>query len=117
MDLANVAGNASDGVHIASAAGVWSALVFGFGGVRDFDGQLSVTPHLPRDWDELEFTLRFRDRQLRVRLTHEEERYELEDGQPLELTIRGHRHLLSNQAALTCKAPSPRADDPGPGTA
>ena len=29
MDLANVAGNASDGVHIASAAGVWSALVSG----------------------------------------------------------------------------------------
>jgi alpha,alpha-trehalose phosphorylase len=40
MDLGDVAGNASDGVHIASAAGVWSALVFGFGGVRDFDGQL-----------------------------------------------------------------------------
>ena len=39
MDLADVAGNASDGVHIASAAGVWSCLVFGFGGVRDFDGQ------------------------------------------------------------------------------
>ena len=34
MDLGDVAGNASDGVHIASAAGVWSALVFGFGGVR-----------------------------------------------------------------------------------
>ena len=26
MDLGNVAGNASDGVHIASAAGVWSSL-------------------------------------------------------------------------------------------
>jgi len=63
MDLANVAGNASDGVRIASAAGVWSALVFGFGGVRDFDGRLSFTPCLPRDWDELAFTLRFRDRQ------------------------------------------------------
>jgi alpha,alpha-trehalose phosphorylase len=49
MDLANVAGNASDGVHIASAAGVWSALVFGFGGVRDFGGRLSFTPHLPQE--------------------------------------------------------------------
>ena len=51
MDLANVAGNASDGVHIASAAGVWSALVFGFGGVRDFDGRLSFAPRLPRAWN------------------------------------------------------------------
>jgi Glycosyl hydrolase family 65 central catalytic domain len=50
MDLADVAGNASDGVHIASAAGVWQALVFGFGGVRDFDGALSITPRLPTAW-------------------------------------------------------------------
>ena len=39
MDLGNVAGNVSDGVHIASAASVWSSLVFGFGGVRDYDGR------------------------------------------------------------------------------
>jgi alpha,alpha-trehalose phosphorylase len=114
MDLANVAGNASDGVHIASAAGVWSALVFGFGGVCDFGGRLSFTPHLPRDWDELAFSLRFRDRQLRVRLTHEEERYQLEDGQPLEVTIRGERHLLSKHAAVSCKAPPGRRGAAGP---
>src|SRR5690606_15738321 len=30
MDLANWAGNAEDGVHIASAGGVWLALVYGF---------------------------------------------------------------------------------------
>ena len=48
MDLGNVAGNVSDGVHIASAAGVWSSLVFGFGGVRDFNGRLSFAPRLPR---------------------------------------------------------------------
>jgi hypothetical protein len=65
MDLANVAGNASDGVHIAAAAGVWSSLVFGFGGVRDFDGRLSCAPRLPRDWKELAFSLRFRGRALR----------------------------------------------------
>jgi alpha,alpha-trehalose phosphorylase len=32
MDLADIAGNVSDGVHVASAAGAWMALVFGFGG-------------------------------------------------------------------------------------
>jgi len=58
MDLGNVAGNVSDGVHIASAAGVWSSLVFGFGGVRVAYGSSggivsaktlrSVTPLTPR---------------------------------------------------------------------
>ena len=66
MDLANVAGNASNGVHIASAAGVWNSLVFGFGGVRDFDGRLSFTPSLPHAWSELDFSLRFRGCQIRI---------------------------------------------------
>jgi alpha,alpha-trehalose phosphorylase len=95
MDLADIAGNTSNGVHIASAAGVWSSLVFGFGGVRDFDGDLSFEPALPRIWKSLSFSLRFRKRQIRVHLTHEEERYLVEVGEPLEITVRGERHLLT----------------------
>jgi alpha,alpha-trehalose phosphorylase len=94
VDLADVAGNASDGVHIASAAGSWMALVFGFGGVRDFDEQLTFDPRLPRRYRSLGFSLRFHDRQLRVRLTHEEEVYSLEEGEPLEIVVRGTPHLL-----------------------
>jgi alpha,alpha-trehalose phosphorylase len=87
---------------------VWSALVFRCGGVRDFDGHLSFAPRLPRDWDELTFTLRFCDRQLRVRLTHQQECYQREDGRPLHVAIRDERHLLSKHAALSCKPPPGR---------
>ena len=107
MDLGNVAGNASDGVHIASAAGVWSSLVFGFGGVRDFDGHLSFTPRLPRAWNELAFSLRFRGRQIRIRLTHDEENYLIDEGTPLEITIRGEPHLLSLGTTVTIKLTPP----------
>ena len=103
MDLGNVAGNASDGVHIASAAGVWSSLVFGFGGVRDFEGRLSFDPRLPRTWNELAFSLRFRGRQLRIRLSHDEERYLVETGDPLNVLIRGDSHLLSLGTPLAIK--------------
>lgn len=108
MDLADIAGNTSNGVHIASAAGVWSALVFGFGGVRDFDGDLSFTPALPRMWNSLSFSLWFRNRQIRVRLTHDEEQYLIEEGEPLEITVRGERHLLSAGVPVTAKQPYPR---------
>ena len=106
MDLANVAGNVSNGVHIASAAGVWSSLVFGFGGVRDFEGQLSFSPNLPHVWNMLAFSLRFRDRQIRVQLTHDEERYLLDEGVALEVTIRGEPHLLSPGTAIAIKRSS-----------
>jgi alpha,alpha-trehalose phosphorylase len=101
MDLADVSGNMADGVHIASAAGVWRALVFGFGGVRDYDGELSITAHLPAPWDSLSFSLRFRGRRLQIRLTHDQETYTIEQGDPLELTIRGERHLLAPGNPLT----------------
>jgi alpha,alpha-trehalose phosphorylase len=94
MDLANLSGNASDGVHIASAAGAWMALVFGFGGVRDYDGHLTIDPRLPHRFEKLAFPLRFQDRQLRISLTHETETYLVEAGEPVDVTIRGEVHRL-----------------------
>ena len=103
MDLGNIAGNASDGVHVASAAGVWLSLVFGMGGVRDFEGRLSIAPKLPRVWNMLAFSLWFSDRQIRVHLTHDEERYLVEEGEPLEVTIRGRPHVLSPGSPVVIK--------------
>jgi alpha,alpha-trehalose phosphorylase len=104
VDLGDVGGNASDGVHIASAAGAWMALVLGFGGVRDFDGQLAIDPHLPQRFRSLGFSLRFHDRQLRIRLTHDDEHYALTEGDPLEVCIRGERHLLTTGDVLRLAA-------------
>jgi alpha,alpha-trehalose phosphorylase len=111
MDLADAAGNASDGVHIASAAGVWQTLVYGFGGVRDEGGELAFTPHLPGSWTSLSFALRFRDRQLRVRLTHAEELYLLEGGAPLALTIRGRHHVVAEGRPLRLRPPERSLSD------
>jgi alpha,alpha-trehalose phosphorylase len=105
MDLADVAGNASDGVHIAAAAGVWQALVFGFGGVRDIEGELDISPRLPQPWQLLEFSLRVRDRQLRIRLTHGSERYLLESGASLALVVRGERVVLEPGRAFALEGP------------
>jgi len=94
MDLADVAGNGSDGVHIASAAGVWLALVYGFGGVRDYGGHLTFDPRLPAGWRSMDFSLRFHGRQIRVHLSADGEQYLVEDGEPLEVTIRGTSRVL-----------------------
>lgn len=60
-DLRNPRGNAGDGIHAASAGGVWQALVFGFAGLRATaaGGPTSVgytlSPHLPQHWRRLAF--------------------------------------------------------------
>lgn len=68
MDLANWAGNVDDGVHIASAAGVWSALINGFAGVRRHGHTLHFNPRLPTLWRCLQFSLTFRGRLLAIRI-------------------------------------------------
>ena len=48
-------GNTADGIHIASCGGTWLALVAGFGGLRDFDGDVRFRPRLPAEWERLRF--------------------------------------------------------------
>jgi hypothetical protein len=57
--------------------------------------------------NELAFALRFCGRQLRVTLTHDEERYLVEKGTPLNVTIRGKPHLLSPGTPVAIKLPPP----------
>jgi kojibiose phosphorylase len=54
-DLLDVRGNTSDGIHGASAGGVWQAAVFGFGGLRITDGGWETRPCLPAGWTRLAF--------------------------------------------------------------
>jgi alpha,alpha-trehalose phosphorylase len=110
MDLADLAGNVSDGVHVASAGGTWLATVFGFGGMRDHGGRLSFAPQLPDIWTSLEFSVRFRDRQISVTLGHDIHCYELISGEPLEVTIHGDTHKLVEGEPL--ELPASRGEDP-----
>lgn len=57
MDIDDSRGNTKDGIHGASAGGVWQAVVLGFGGIR-FTKQGPVAhPQLPPSWTRLKFQL------------------------------------------------------------
>ncbi len=62
VDLEDVRGNTADGIHAASAGGLWQAVVFGFGGVRLTDAGPVATPRLPSGWTRLKFRLQHRGR-------------------------------------------------------
>jgi alpha,alpha-trehalose phosphorylase len=72
VDLADLHQNAADGVHVASAGGVWTSLVSGFGGMRDHYGELTFDPRLPADWPELAYTLAWHGTTLRITLRRDE---------------------------------------------
>lgn len=121
MDLADIAGNVVDGVHIASTGGVWMSLVYGFGGLRDFHGELEFDPRLPRLWERLSFQLRFHGRVIDVVLTHDTFVFTLLEGPDLEICVQDAQLVLRSGTTTTVAARSeharaqatqPREDDP-----
>jgi trehalose/maltose hydrolase-like predicted phosphorylase len=88
IDLRNLHRNTRNGLHMASLAGGWIALVAGFGGLRDDEGFLSLNPQLPDGIGRLRFRLRWRNFRLTVNVTHDEVTYTLRDGPDGELSIR-----------------------------
>ncbi len=95
VDLGDLHHNASDGVHVASAGGVWTALVSGFGGMRDWAGELSFDPRLPEDWPLLSYRLQWQGSATIVTLTREEMRMEVRSGAPVPFTVRGKSFVAS----------------------
>jgi alpha,alpha-trehalose phosphorylase len=116
-DLHDTHSNTRDGVHLASLAGSWIALVAGFGGMRDHDGILSFAPRLPDRITRLDFSLLWRGFRLRVSVGSDEVTYYLRDGdhQPgerLELFHHGTSVIVEEGSPKTLPVPS--APSPGP---
>ncbi len=103
VDLADLHRNASDGVHVASAGGVWDALVYGFGGMRDSNGVISFDPRLPASWPSLTWRLRLRGTRVQVTLTKDEITFEITDGgaASLDLVVRGETVTVTRDRPTT----------------
>lgn len=69
LDLDDLTGMTSSGLHLATLGGVWQALLFGFAGARVDAGALSLDPHLPTRWGSLRLRFRCLDRHIDLRMT------------------------------------------------
>jgi alpha,alpha-trehalose phosphorylase len=85
MDLEDLEHNTRDGVHMASLAGTWIALVAGFGGLREMNQQLWFTPRLPSRISRLAFGVCWRGQTLRVTATPAETIYYVDAGDPIDI--------------------------------
>ncbi len=103
MDLADIGGNMADGCHIASMGGTWMAVTYGFAGMRDYNGDISFKPNIPRYVDELRFPLTIRGQFLRVSMSRKEATYLLEEGSHLEISHQGKKFVLKQGQPVTCK--------------
>jgi len=89
MDIDDLERNTADGLHLASLAGAWIALVAGFGGMRHTASGLSLAPRLPEGWNKLSFGLVLGGRLLRVDVRPDKVGYRLTGEGGLSLTHHG----------------------------
>jgi alpha,alpha-trehalose phosphorylase len=106
VDLADLAHNTNQGLHIAALAGAWSALVAGFGGLRHLDdGGLAFAPRLPGALTRITFRLRWRGRRLRVQITPGQAEYQLLEGAELDLSHYGQLVTVKTESPQVLSIP------------
>jgi alpha,alpha-trehalose phosphorylase len=106
IDLRDLEHNARDGLHIASLAGTWIALVYGLGGMRDHGDTLSFAPRLPDGIASLSFSVTRRRLCLRVSITERAASYRLTRGKG-ELRLVHHGELLTLSGVELVERPIP----------
>ncbi|MBL7496167.1 glycoside hydrolase family 65 protein [Frankia sp. CNm7] len=105
MDLRDIARNTGDGLHMASLAGSWIALVEGFGGLRDHGKVLRFAPRLSEGLSRLAFGLCVRGRHLRIEVTGETATYTILEGGSITLQHHGESFRLEPDKPATLDIP------------
>ncbi len=71
--------NTKDGIHGASAGGIWQAIIFGFAGLNFEPKKYHFSPRLPAHWKKLAFAMQLQGQDLWV---------EIQPGKDVEIKAR-----------------------------
>jgi alpha,alpha-trehalose phosphorylase len=112
MDLEDRARNTRDGLHMASLAGAWTALVAGLGGMRARRGRLSFAPRLPAGISRLSFRVCYRGSCVVVATDGRRARYRVREGPPIELVHHGETLVVGEDEVERSIEPLPARPRP-----
>lgn len=87
LDLDDVQGNTSAGIHMANLAGAWMCITYGFGGMRPYKGTVQVAPWLPENWQGYSFHISLRGSVILVEVDHTGTRLTLQSGKPISVYL------------------------------
>ena len=111
IDLDELHGNTRDGLHIAASAGVWSAVVDGFGGLRRGEPP-TFRPVGPRGLDRLAFRVPFRQGTVHVDLRPDRVGYRLLEGEPFPIRHEDEELVVGESATWRPVRPASEGSAP-----
>jgi len=113
MDIDDLHQDTTGGIHLAAAAGLWTALAAGFGGMRVTAGAPQFSPRLPPGLTRLCFRLVLRGQPLTVDVRPDEVTYTAPGAADFELVHHGDVLRLGADA-VTAPIPPQAAAGPRP---
>ena len=114
VDLRDIQQDAEQGLHLASAAGSWLAVVCGFGGLDTGGDELRLAPRLPERLHRIAFRLRWRGHRIGVEITRSGTAVRLLDGAAAEVALRIDDEPLTLTADRPAHVPLRAPHPPGP---
>jgi alpha,alpha-trehalose phosphorylase len=118
VDLADLHGNARDGVHVASCGGVWGTVAFGFAGMYETGTAMSFDPKLPEHYAKMTLRVQHHGSRLHIELDADGCTVTVVSGDPVPVhTMPGWTGLTPEPAGLEAvrgtaeEAPPPHAPD------
>jgi kojibiose phosphorylase len=103
VDLVDNQGNTEWGMHAASTAGTWMCVVFGFGGFRVKNRQMTFKPWLPEGWEALQFKLKWHGDTLSVTIRPKDAVFYLysEQARSEEIVVSGQTVSIPSGREVT----------------
>ncbi|MHC1771928.1 MAG: glycoside hydrolase family 65 protein [Flexilinea sp.] len=100
MDLDNYNRNTSEGLHITSIAGAWMNIVYGFGGMRSDEEQLSFYPSIPKQWTSYSFRITYKDKVIAVSVSKEKAAFSILNNGTVEIAVFGKTVTLGKEVQI-----------------
>jgi len=116
VDMADTAGNLRDGVHVASAGGVWMAAVYGFAGYRWRSRIPEFFPVLARRGRRICVPLLLRGSLLEVDIEESQVTYRVRSGDPVTASHYGQEFTVSAGSPVSFPGQYRAGDGLAPGS-
>ncbi|OYD26441.1 putative glycosyl hydrolase [Mycoplasma testudineum] len=85
--------NSSDaGIHAGSLAAIYQMIVFGYGGLKLINGELHINPILPKQWEGLNYKVKFQNSILHIKVL--KDIFEVESSENIKLNINGTNEII-----------------------
>ncbi len=100
IDLGTNMGSCDNGIHSASIGGMLQAIIVGFGGIKNQNGEFSIEPNLPEKWNNIKFAFYFEGERIEVVLDKENITFTKESEKEIQFKVKGELVTLKDNLTV-----------------